>query len=436
MGFNITLLTIVLWIPQALYQVLTWIYWWQDKEYRFDRFKVLLLSKDSTRRLWANIILIKIFAILIAIYTKSLWPITLVIIGSNIIFLLRFFSEGLRRPVFTQRARRILYTSLIFITLTFILFLTSVSGYFQGWILFLGEISLIISAYLGILWTAPIVNRIKNEEVKRAKEKLSEVKPIVLGITGSYGKTTTKEFVAHILSQKYKVAATTGSENTEFGIARKTTEFVKKDTEYFVVEMGAYKRGEISALSRIVSPVAAILTGIEPQHLSLFGSLENIKLAKFELIESLPLGGIAFFNSTNKYARELAGKARSLKTNLEVYEYGFDLKARVLTQNVESSRVEFLENGEKVVISVGLPGVHLVENLGVSVLVARKFGLSWEEIKKGIASLSLPDKTMRVREFDSGAVIIDDSYNSTPKGFEAALDYLALYKKKKKAVIT
>ena len=142
---------------------------------------------------------------------------------------------------------------------------------------------------------------------------------IVIGVTGSFGKTTTKDFIAHLLSQKYKTEKTLANQNTDWGIARKAADLAK-DTEIFVVEMGAYKKGEIKKVTEFVKPNLAVVTGIEPQHLALFGSLQNIKEAKYELIQALPKNGEAVFNGNNIGCIEMFEWAKKDAKKASLYE--------------------------------------------------------------------------------------------------------------------
>jgi UDP-N-acetylmuramoyl-tripeptide--D-alanyl-D-alanine ligase len=444
---------VVLWLPQIIGQILNWIYWLQVKEYRFDRFWVFLQSKSGRKKLGTGGILSKFALLILALYFDLFfWPTLLLFLVLDFWVIKDIWKRGLRRPVFTQRARRILGTTGFFVLLTVVILYQSffirprgVHSITPGVVLFFGEILLLVSPFLGILWTTPIVNKVKKQEVEKAKKRLKKIKPKVIGITGSYGKGTTKEFLAHLLSQKFNVEKTVGSQNTEFGIARKAQK-IKKETEFFIVEMGAYKRGEISKLCGIVKPEVAIITGIEIQHLALFGSLENIKRTKYELIESLPEGGMAVFNLSNSFCVDLFKKTKKERSDLAAYGYILeggsektkaifaDIKAKMVS--VDINGVNFEVSDSKVVKKLFIPvaGVHFVENMAGAILMARHFGVNWKQIEKGCRSIEAPKKTMQTCKL-KGAVIIDDTFNNTPKGFEAALSYLSLYEKKK-AVIT
>lgn len=437
----IFLIIFIIWLPQAIYQILVWSYWWQVKEYRLDRFWIFLKTADGRQKLGLNIIILKF---IVLVFSFIYIPISLLLFFYQDLILIKdLFQKRARKPVITKRINKIYITGFFGIVLTIFAF------YFLGFrrALLLGEFALILTPYVGILWTIPIVKRVKKEEIQKAKAVLSKIKPTVIGITGSYGKTTTKEFVAHLLSQKFITAKTEGSENTEFGIARKTQKNVFNGTKFFVVEMGAYKKGEIRKLADIVNPSIGIITGIEEQHLSLFGSLQDIKDAKYELIESLPKEGIALFNLTNEYCRGLYQKARQANNSWKILGYyagqkriNFNEKPDIVLtpEKISSAGCEFeleYENENKRFYAP-IKGLHLLQNLAAAILVARQFGLSWKMIKRGIETLVMPEGTMNVYRIKNNVLVIDDSRNSNPSAFSSALDYLSLIEGKKKVVIT
>ena len=212
--------------------------------------------------------------------------------------------------------------------------------------------------------------------IKKATKKREKFKNLkVIGITGSYGKTSTKEFLATILSEKFKVLKTKEHQNSEIGISRCILNELRPEHQVFVVEMGAYNKGGIKLLCNIVKPQIGMITGINEQHLATFGTMENLLSAEGgkELIESLPKEGIIFFNGKNKYCLEIYQKTK-IKKKL----YGQD--APLCLENLEGAKAVAKELGlseEEI-----LRGVEKIEN---------KFpGI---QLKKGINSLNIIDAT-------------------------------------------
>src|SRR3989344_2094649 len=236
--------------------------------------------------------------------------------------------------------------------------------------------------------------------LKKARLKREGFKNLlVIGITGSYGKTSTKEFLYDILSQKFRVLATKEHQNSEVGIARCILNELKPEHEIFIVEMGAYSKGGIKLLCDMVKPKIGVLTGINEQHMATFGSQENIIKAKYELIESLPEDGVAFFNAKNKYCVELYNETLRLRS------------------------------GQAMLYGEGASSAH-EENLAGAVAVAEFLGLKQEEVERGVQKIKL-SQTGRVKKGANGIEIIDATYSANPSGVIADLDYLKKWSGKK-----
>jgi len=440
-------ITILIWTAQALFGVLLTSYWLQVKEYRFDRFVSFAKTGEGRKELSLHFNLLKLATVFLSLYYIEFFIVSIgFFIIADLIFFRQLIKRKLRRPVFTTRGKRIVGTALILVLVVGYLFMVTDYGMLN---IFFGEIIILIGPVLGVVWTQPIVNRVRRKEIAQAKEKLNKIKPIVVGITGSYGKTTTKDFVAQILSSKYKVEKTYKNENTDFGIARKIINNLDTKTEVFVVEMGAYRKGDISKLADMVNPSYGIITGIEQQHLDLFGSLENIKEAKYELIASLKKGAVALINLSNSESVSLYRKAIKNKKDIKVFGYLLkkegldensnitpDLEARIIKSDIDGVTFEITDNMNKKKLFAPVKGVHFIENITGAILLARQMGVGWREIEKALVDIKTPDKTMKVFKLTSGATIIDDTYNATPKAFEAALNYLSYFTNNKKIVVT
>ncbi|MBI2268283.1 MAG: UDP-N-acetylmuramoyl-tripeptide--D-alanyl-D-alanine ligase [Candidatus Blackburnbacteria bacterium] len=448
MGQENTLTILLFWIPQAIEQLLLWVYWWQTKEYRIDRFQVLFYTFEGRKNLGLSSIAIKLAILGVSYYWGNYLLLFAFFSFLDINFLLNIVRHKVRRPVFTLRAKELFATGIFGVLLVVLL----VWGGFADFVftLTLGELFVLLAPIVGIIWTSPLVFISKIRAIGHAKKVLSTVKPIVIGVTGSYGKTTTKEFIAHLLSFKYKVVKTEKSENTEFGVARRIVDSLKKGTQMLVVEIGAYRRGEIRRVANIVRPQLAIVTGVEPQHFALFGSLEAINKAKYELVQSLPDKGLAIFNYSNQQCRIVARWARRDGKTVVGYELNgkgrrekgegrrekASVVARILSADYKGVTFEVSEGDKKPKnLFAPVPGVHFVENLTGAILVARKLGVNWVQIAKGCKTLVVPEGTMTLRQ-NRKLTIIDDSYNSTPLGFISAIEYLSLLDTEEKVVIT
>jgi len=258
---------------------------------------------------------------------------------------------------------------------------------------------------------------------------------IVVGVTGSYGKTSTKEILATLLGARYRVCKTTGSVNTPIGIARTVLRGLRPEHQVFVVEMGAYVRGNIRELARLARPRIGVLTAIGEQHLERFGSVENIAKTKYELIEALPADGLAVFNADNEGCRTLAARTRHVR----VRTYGLDaadgtpevtaVDIRTSTEGTEFT-VRAAGHGEARFVSP-LLGRHNVSNVLAATAVALELGLSLAEIAAAARGLEPVAHRLQLIHGQGGVTVIDDAYNSNPAGARAALAVLSEFSGRK-----
>lgn len=434
------------WLVQAIRQIMMWSYWLQVKEYRLDRFRVFLKSKTGRKQLDVLNITAKLFGFfLLSLLPLDKFTFLAMLLSCYLVFIdikfaSEYFKKDLRRPKFTLRIKEVLAFSIIGIFIYFALVQFPSGNCFLKY--FCAEILLLTFPIIGICLTKSLVDRTKRREIEKAQEKVKRLKPIVIGITGSYGKTTTKYFIHQLLSEDKKVSKTPGSHNTEFGLARSIIGDIQRGDEYFVAEYGAYKKGEINKLKKIVSPKIAVLTAVEPQHLELFGSLENILSAKYELFQDLKNGDIAIFNIGNNNAAKLYKKAKEQLKRVEILTYasvGFG-RADIVLKKWEKVKdlYEFtikLGSKEKK-IKTNLHLTYLFENLLPAILIARRVGVSWKSIKTACKKLNLPERTMDIKKVSDKLTIIDDTHNLSPASFLASINFLSGFNTVRKIVIT
>ena len=282
--------------------------------------------------------------------------------------------------------------------------------------------------------TKPFERAIQKKYIKKCTEKLKKRTDLIkIGITGSYGKTSVKMFLCTMLEEKYNVLATPSSYNTPMGIC-KSVKRLKEEHQVFIAEMGARHVGDISELAKIVEPNYAIINGITGQHLETFGTLNAIKQTKYELVESMKDGVVAYtVDSENTVS--LFGDCK-----LKCVPAGLNKKlAAVYATDIKSG-----ENGSDFELHVyeksirchtQLMGVHNISNICLSAAICHELGLSLAEISAGISRLTAIEHRLSVTKTPAGVTVIDDSYNSNSKGVDAALEVLG-YFKGRKIVIT
>jgi len=289
----------------------------------------------------------------------------------------------------------------------------------------------------------PVQAAINQGFVRQAKRRLKEYGPVVVGVAGSYGKTSTKYFVATILAERFRVHKTPESFNTLLGVCRVINGNVKPEQalnashEVFVVEMGAYRRGEVRETARMVMPRYGILTSIGPEHFERFLSIENIQATNFELIEELPDDGAAAFNCDLPDCEALASRAAKAPTQSpKVLRYGVEATTADRTIWAEEIKhgpdgMSFTlvhRDGRRQEARTKLVGRHNALNILGASLIALEMGLTLEEIARGIAKLEPAPHRLNIIHGAGGAIVIDDSYNSNPIGAAEALHVLAEFK--------
>jgi len=258
-----------------------------------------------------------------------------------------------------------------------------------------------------------------------------ELNPLVIGITGSNGKTTTKDMVSAVLSWKYQVHKNAENHNNELGMPL-TILNAPQGTEVLVLEMGMRGLKQIEALCRIAKPLAGVITNIGTTHLELLGSREKIAEAKWELILSLPKEGLAVLNADDFYS---VTKAKSSKAtpDLRVMFYGIegkftqpDIQARQLEAcHGFYTRFEVTAAGQKETVLLPLPGEHNVLDALAALAVGVAYGVPLREAGKALENLSLSKMRLEVLPGIRGSTIINDSYNANPVSMKASLQVLA-----------
>lgn len=251
----------------------------------------------------------------------------------------------------------------------------------------------------------------------------SRFNPRVIGITGSVGKTSTKELVYSVLRQRYRTLRSEGNLNNEIGLPL-TLLRLTAEHQAVVLEMGMYALGEIAALAAIAKPQVGIITNVGPSHLERLGSLENIAAAKAELVEALPADGVAILNADDPMVRAMAKKTRA-----RVFTYGLEPGCDLWASDIESRGLEgirfyFRYGSQALQVKVPLLGRHSVHTALRAAAAGLVEGLSWEEIVAGLQNVGAQLRLIAVPGIH-GTTLLDDTYNASPASGIAALNLLA-----------
>ena len=285
---------------------------------------------------------------------------------------------------------------------------------------------------------SPIQRAVNGKYLRAARAKLQDVRPTVIGVTGSFGKTSTKFAIGGLVGPPESVLATPGSFNTPLGVCRTINEHLQPSHRFFVVEMGAYGEGEIAELVDFVKPSVGVLTAIGPAHLERFGSIEAITRAKYEIVRDLPRDGTAVMNVDDERVRALADDTEHVK----VIRYGIDPAGRpdvtALDPRTTATGTSFtLSVGdEKLEVATRLLGRHALGHVLAAVAVAGAVGRRVSDLKSAIGGLKPVEHRLQIIEGTGGVTVIDDAFNSNPEGASAALDVLDAMPGNKKVVVT
>lgn len=337
-----------------------------------------------------------------------------------------------KRFVLTNRAKRLVVTTL----LVFCVLLTAVwyvlPGGGSGKLVVFGVFLSLV--YLGapvIVWAAnflngPLEKAINQWYLKDAQRILKQMPDlVVVGITGSYGKTSTKYILSRMLSEKYEVLMTPESYNTPMGVTITVRTMLRPMHQVLVVEMGARQPGDIKELCDLVKPKIGILTSIGEQHLETFGSLKNIKETKFELARSLPSGGMLFLNYDDENIRSLPELSGVEVIRCAVGYEGAEYRAEKVRYGPTGLSLEIVTpSGEVLPITTRLIGSHNVSNLLLAAAAAHRMGVDLEKIKVAARKLEPVPHRLELKPTKGGITVIDDAFNSNLKGAKAALEVL------------
>lgn len=364
-------------------------------------------------------------------FNKYLSMAIFVILTLLILFKYTRIKEQVKKPlVVTMRVKRMFVTEAILylIIIGLILFKYS-SDYIMLYYLYFSLLT-----YLNY-FVMLLVNRINTPVEKyvylsfkhKAQKKIKGMNLPVIGITGSYGKTSSKNILNDILNVKFNSFATPKNFNTPYGLIRSINCYLDKFNDVFIAEMGAFKVGEIKTTCKLMKPKYGILTTIGKAHLESFGSRENIQKGKFELIESLPSDGIGILNGDDKWQRsyKIKNNCKILWTGIDNHDV--DLYATNIKLSSTGTTFDCVFKGDKnkYTFHTKLLGKHNVYNILAAILLGKELGMTMDELKRGVESVQTIEHRLELKK--SGSInIIDDAYNSNPVGSKMALDVLNL----------
>jgi len=349
--------------------------------------------------------------------------------------------------VFTARAKRLFGVNLVFVIMLYITSFVLLWHHGDIWfaltLVLLVVYNFFIPIFLMLInWLIlPFEQLIQKWYFRDAYQRMRVLPNLkVVGITGSFGKTTTKYALAEILRQKFNTLMTPGSYNTTMGVTKVIRSDLKPTHDIFVVEMSAKKSGDIKELCELVKPQYGLITAIGEQHLETFKTLENIINTKNELTESLPPDGMAFFNADDINCQKLAKAAQChvIRYGIEAADSELDYRVEDLSMNEHGSNftVVRIRDNVQAIFQTKLLGKHNIYNVLAAIALASELGVELHEMLFPVRQLLPIPHRLELKHAGANIIFIDDAFNSNPVGSKMALEVLAQISGKRKIIIT
>jgi UDP-N-acetylmuramoyl-tripeptide--D-alanyl-D-alanine ligase len=400
----------------------------QQEEYDNERFPRWIFANRAFDVIFSGLC---VLALVIGFGLQMSWQIVLVAVAALLIAVRdwRTLGQAKKKLSWTARAKRIFWLAFVIAALPALVTLA------MPWAMKLVVSILIVQALPFMLvvanglW-APWEARNNARFVKEGKAKLAQINPFVVGITGSYGKTTTKHFIAHILAGVAPTLATPGSVNTVLGITRVLREQLRPEHTYFISEMGAYGPGSIARLCALTPPKLSLLTAVGWAHYERFKTLEQVFRTKMEItdaalaqggpallaVDSIPAEFLATIPADERERITFVGRPGGpVPVDVAIVGEGVSREGVTLALEIDGKRLAF---------KAPVYGRFQVDNLALAITAALKLGLPEAAIQAALPSLPQVKHRLNVTLFETGGAVLDDAYNSNPVGFANALDVL------------
>ncbi len=356
------------------------------------------------------------------------------------------YRRKYKKPlVFTARARRIYAVSAI-LTAVFAAVVAAIAASDPAGCIYMA-VAALVAVYAVSYWILmaadwllkPVEKAINRRYYNEAASILASMPHLkIIGITGSYGKTSTKHYLHRILSEQFDVLMTPGNFNTTLGVIRTVREHLKPYNEVFIVEMGAKQPGDIREICDLVHPTRGILTAVGPQHLESFGTISNVQATKFELVDALPADGLAVINNDFEYiANRPVDSCRCARYAVE-HTADSDFHATDIRYTPKGTHFTIRDaaGAEVLTLYTHLVGRCNVSNLLAAVIMALDMGVDKDKIRYAVEQIAQVEHRLSVKTIPGGLTIIDDAYNSNPVGSQMAMEVLAGMTTGRRIVIT
>ncbi|HVT00856.1 MAG TPA: Mur ligase family protein [Patescibacteria group bacterium] len=437
-------LTSVLFSISIFASCISWVNLWQGREYSLKRLFVYLReTKTGREALVGKESLIRWFLILF--YSITIFFDNADDLYHGLVFIFYVFVSALI-------IKRIIKKDFLFPTLSFptvfivglslivelVLYLFAPVDRFL-WLLILEKLlPVFITLFIGVFYV--FYDFSTDIVINKALERIEKnPKLLTIAVAGSYGRGSTKEFISKVLSLKYDVLAADTTFSNSLGIAKSIVTGLTTKKQIFIAEMDDYKISDMEEMANIINPKIAVISGINEQKLSMFGSIDNILESKKELINSLTRDGIVIFNGNSEFAMRLYDDTKNKKFVCMVDD-GSGKKGDITAKNIHESKLGLSFDvevfGRKYKFNnINLLGRHNIENLLPAILIGTYVGLDFSKIRSVIEKIHPLVGTMNPRRMTNGPTIIDDTHNANINSVLRALSYIKLYKGRKVMIL-
>jgi UDP-N-acetylmuramoyl-tripeptide--D-alanyl-D-alanine ligase len=429
---------------------LRYLRYFQQEEYNKTRFKAWFVEKRTFDTKGTFVVLIAAALSRFATGGDMVLCLIICLLAAAVLVFIGFQEEDPRQVGkiklnLTDRATAIYNLALGLDAIATILIISATYALGAGdsiYIYWLVAVGLIQSSPIWIVIANTILwpNELKKQQafLQEAKDILADYQPYMIGITGSYGKTSTKAILGSILEAIEPTFWTPGSINTEMGITRQIRENLKPQQQLAIIEMGAYQIGSIAKLCRFTPPNAGLVTAVGVMHLERFGGAENIYQAKCELAQAIPADGLLVCNGDNPGARKMAAeypKATTLLYGLEPEIGHLDCWMSDIKASMDGTTFTIHWQGKEYPGFTKLLGVPMLSNLVGAFTMACALGKDPDYVIAAIYNVEPANNRLNLRKNGDG-FILDDSYNSNPIGFASALEVLEVLEGGRKILMT
>lgn len=391
----------------------------QQSQYRFRSFrKNLKVHYFLASHFWPPYIFFYFYL--------HLWYIQLIFgIYLGILLFLKLRRKAILKLKYTARIKRLYFVLIVVNTLlaSFLAWQLPLPHLASGLILLLFDVPFVV--YFSALLIQPLEGLILGIYLKKADRKLRKMAPVVIGITGSYGKTSTKNILFSYLQEDFRPLPSPASFNTLGGLALTVNRHLKNHHDAAILEMGATHKGDIEKLAKFARPKHGIVTAVGPQHLESFKAIDAVVCEKMKLIEALPEDGIAVLNYDDEHIRNYPLK-RTGKTVTYGLGEGVDYRAVDVKADLNGISFKIRYKGKESKLHAPLLGEHNIYNILAAFALASELGIPEKELIYRTETLEPVEHRLSLRS-EGELLIIDDAYNSNPEGFRSALGVLSLH---------